>query len=359
MRRFLTLAALCAALASCVLFPHTTTGPTTPSYIHPSRYTTLDAVIGEALLGDHIIAGVPNYSWRDGCGPTAVGMVIGYYDAYGWPDLVPGSAVLDGYPQVEQMIASHSVLGEPRHYEDYSLPKDTVPGVAEHDKSELPLGDEHASDSVADFMHTSFSRDGLQYGMSYIGMAQPALTGYFALHYPQAVMTTSILLWSEGLFAALKAEVDTGRPMVMAVDTSADGRADHMVCAIGYRESNGYPEYACYDTYDQYHIRWAPFQPPSSSYRWGVHSITTFKVEGIAPTLDLIPPVTTYESSKKGYGSLTATDIGSGVAVTRYSFDGLAWYEGTSFRFPSGKRTIWFYSVDVAGNVEATKTATR
>ena len=40
---------------------------------------------------------VPSYLWRHGCGPTAVGMVIGYYDILGYDDLIPGSAVTQTY----------------------------------------------------------------------------------------------------------------------------------------------------------------------------------------------------------------------------------------------------------------------
>jgi hypothetical protein len=41
---------------------------------------TLSAAIVE-------ITGVPNYSYYEGCGPTAGGMIIGYWDAHGGPNL--------------------------------------------------------------------------------------------------------------------------------------------------------------------------------------------------------------------------------------------------------------------------------
>ncbi|WP_423799770.1 OmpL47-type beta-barrel domain-containing protein [Neobacillus sp. SAB-20_R2A] len=55
---------------------------------------------------------------------------------------------------------------------------------------------------------------------------------------------------------------------------------------------------------------------------------------------------------------LTATDNLSGVKSTYYSIDGSEIAEGTSFTVASeGRHTVSFYSVDQAGNVEETKTA--
>ncbi|MCM3763599.1 OmpL47-type beta-barrel domain-containing protein [Neobacillus niacini] len=56
---------------------------------------------------------------------------------------------------------------------------------------------------------------------------------------------------------------------------------------------------------------------------------------------------------------LTATDDLSGVKATYYSINGSEFVEGTSFVVEKeGTHTVSFYSVDAAGNVEETKTAT-
>jgi large repetitive protein len=56
--------------------------------------------------------------------------------------------------------------------------------------------------------------------------------------------------------------------------------------------------------------------------------------------------------------NLTATDNQSGVAKTFYSLNGTDFVEGTSFIVnQEGTNKVYFYSVDNAGNVEATKTA--
>jgi large repetitive protein len=56
--------------------------------------------------------------------------------------------------------------------------------------------------------------------------------------------------------------------------------------------------------------------------------------------------------------NLTATDNLSGVAKTYYSLNGTDFLEGTSFTvYEEGTKTVYFYSVDNAGNVEEVKTA--
>ena len=37
------------------------------------------------------ISDVPSYKWYHGCGPTAAGMIIGYWDAHGYDNLIPVS----------------------------------------------------------------------------------------------------------------------------------------------------------------------------------------------------------------------------------------------------------------------------
>lgn len=41
------------------------------------------------------ISGVPNYSWRDGCSPTAAGMVLGYWDSHGYSNFPSRDYLID------------------------------------------------------------------------------------------------------------------------------------------------------------------------------------------------------------------------------------------------------------------------
>jgi hypothetical protein len=85
--------------------------------------------------------------------------------------------------------------------------------------------------------------------------------------------------------------------------------------------------------------------------------------ETIASTMtpDTTPPVTTSDAVATYMVSatikLTATDSGSGVAATYYSLDGGTQVSGTVVSvLTPGTHTLGFWSVDSAGNVEASKT---
>ena len=218
----------------------TTTGPTPPATVKPPT----GARRASAGAGETLVAGVPAYIWRDGCAPTSVGMIVGYYDGRGFPDLVPGSAgSQSANAAVSQMIASHGSVSDPRHYEDYALPKDSGDAILA-DKSAAPAGDEHAGDSVADFMHTSWSAEGLAYGWSYTNMAGPAFVAYVQSRLSGVTASYRTLYYGSSLtFTVLEQEIDAGRPLVLCVDSTGDGVIDHAVVAIGYRETSGYPEY--------------------------------------------------------------------------------------------------------------------
>jgi len=88
----------------------------------------------------------------------------------------------------------------------------------------------------------------------------------------------------------------------------------------------------------------------------------TFTITAV-PVLDTTAPVTTSDAVATYVTSaainLTATDAGSGVASTHYTLDGGTETAGTAIAVTAlGSHTISFYSVDVAGNIEAPKTAT-
>jgi len=386
---------------------HTTTGPTPPQSV-VKGYARAAA---RATGADHLIAGVPAYTWRHGCGPTATGMVIGYYDTHGFDELIPGDAGTQT-TEVGQAIASDQRDGgSVGHYQDYSLPLDDSSLLA--DKSEPPAGDEHTSNSVADFMRTSWSAEGLAYGWSWTSMVGPAFTGYVNFRQPaygpgaadhSVGDPASLTTW-----AVLRAEVDAGRPTVLSVDCTGDGAVDHVVAGVGYRETDALLEYAYLNTWDR-DIHWARYHPPTDGDAWGIRKLTTFTLSGgaspppPAPTpdptptpgptpdptpppdptptatptpeptptpdptspADTTPPVTVVLGADDAWHnkpvSLTfaATDAGSGVARTEASLDGgLVWKEGTALLVEQqGIHTVLFRSLDKAGNVEPERSCT-
>ncbi len=368
------------------LAERTTTGPTPPPSVHaPVR--TLAAL---DIQDEHVIAGVPAYIWRDGCAPTSLGMVIGYYDAHGFDALIPGDASAQT-TAASQAIASHQVTGGgPEHYEDYALPKDSSTVIA--DKSELPVGDEHADDSVADYMHTSRSADGLTYGGSWTNDVGPAFRAYVAAKVPGAIVTYSDLHMGSSLtWAVLTREIDAGRPMVFMVDSSGDGQIDHAVAAIGYRLNGGVQEYACWDTWYST-IRWTPFRGVSNTYSFGVWGATELSLSAATPNPlpststtpsaspsptttptvkptpkpapDTTAPVTTVTGAGEAWHAapvmltFKADDAQSGVQRTETRLGGAtSWTVGDSLLVTGqGSHTVQYRSVDKAGNGEAART---
>ncbi len=251
-----------------------TTGPEPPPGVLPK--VDEDA---EADGSQVVIPGVPGYSWRHGCGPTAVGMVVGYHDGNGFDELFDGDASTQT-SQVNQGIASQGGGENPRHYEDYSLPKENG-GPVQPDKSEPPAGDEHPHDCIADFMKTSWSSVNNKYGWSWSTHISPAFTQYARQRNPQYVPTCTKYSMTSGSlnWAVLTQEIDNGRPMVFLVDTGGSGSTNHFVTVVGYRESPN-QQYGCLDTWYPYDtIRWCDFEQIANGQPWGVHSGWAFDIE--------------------------------------------------------------------------------
>ncbi len=256
-----------------------TTGPELPPGVSPARHddVTLDR-------DDKLMTGVPGYLWRHGCGPTAVGMVIGYYDGHGFPDLIPGDASTQTW-EVNQAIASQGNAGNPQHYEDYSLPIDNGQPTPIPDKSEPPAGDEHASNCIADFMHTSWSAEWNYYGWSWSSDIGPAFFDYVEYAAPEYEQTYSNFYYNSGTWDLVKTEIDNDRPLVFLVDTNGDGSTDHFITVIGYRDTQGYNEYGCLDTWsppDQ--VRWCRFRGMAQGNAWGIYGGTKFHLSSSQPT---------------------------------------------------------------------------
>jgi hypothetical protein len=248
-----------------------TTGPVPPPGVGAK-------IVGDVQLGQQTLI-VPAYQWRHGCGPTAVGMVVGFYDTQGYWDLIPGSA----YSQttdVNQSIASGGSAQDPRHYEDYSLPMDSGEPLPLPDKSEPPAGDEHIHDCIADFMKTSWSSENNFYGWSWSSDIGPSFISYVNLKNPSYKPTYSSYYSSNGTLTwnILTSEIDNNRPMVFLVDTGGDGSTDHFVTVVGYRDSPQ-QQYGCLDTWYPYDvIRWCDFQPIGEGQPWGIWGGWSFRL---------------------------------------------------------------------------------
>jgi hypothetical protein len=229
------------------------------------------------------ISDVPAYIWHDGCGPTAAGMVFGYWDTHGYDWLIPGDASTQT-DQVNEAISSS--LGVQNHMTDYALPMDYSPSPLAKDKSELPVGDEHLDDSIADFMLTSQSYYGNYYGWSWFSNVRRSFLGYFDLvNHPGFVVTSTLLSFS-GLWNAFKAEIDAGRPLVFLVDTDGNGATDHFITVIGYDEVDGMKKYGALNTWDTA-THWYTFDSLGIGKPWGIFGAITFRIDQFANTVYL------------------------------------------------------------------------
>ena len=248
-----------------------TSGPIPPPGLFDGyKVDTLAPLAGDTP--QNIVAGVPPYHWHDGCGPTAAGMVIGYWDGHGFPDLVPGSAF-------EQTAAVDAMMASPEHYDEYALPMDWPGGPLEPDLSEPPAGDEHSDDSVADFMRTSQSASNNYYGWSWYSHMDDGLVGYAQYANSGYDVTCQSKTWGTFTWGEFCAEIDAHRPVVFLVDFSADGVSDHFITAIGYREDERGRMYASYNTWDPW-VHWYDFGPMSTERRWGIYGATFFRIAG-------------------------------------------------------------------------------
>jgi hypothetical protein len=294
-----------------------TTGPVPPPGVEAKK-----AMLSAAALSggaDVTVLGVPAYAWRHGCGPTAVGMVAGYWDSKGCSDLFDGSAASQT-SAVDQGIASEGSAAAPRHYEDYSLPEDSsdVNSSPLPDKSEDPAGDEHANDSIADFMRTSWSSIGNYYGWSFSNDITPAFTNYALFrNSTYSTATESYSYGSSLTWDVLTQEIDAQRPMVFLVDSSGDGNTDHFVTVVGYRLEEDVQYYGCLDTwYPVDTVRWEQFRGMSSDYAWGVWGGFSFQPSCGTSMPDLVVTslkVTSFSPDSIQY-AYTIKNIGTGPA---------------------------------------------
>ena len=263
-----------------------TTGPYPPPGIAPKIAET-----NNAYLASTTTIAVPGYLWRHGCGPTALGMVLGYYDMQGLDNLYPGDASTQT-EAVNQGIASQRSAANPGHYEDYSLPDDSGHSNPLPDRSEPPAGDEHAHDSIADFMKTSWSSENNFYGWSWSSHMGPAFVSYVDLRTPwvSASYSEHRMGLSGNLdWNLLTNEIDNNRPMIFLVDTDANGGTDHFVTVVGYRDVPS-QQYGCLDTWSPVStIRWCDFEEMAPGQDWGIWGGWSFLVEvdSTAPTVEI------------------------------------------------------------------------
>ncbi len=214
-----------------------------------------------------IISGVPSYLWHRGCGPTSLGMLIGYYDTHGFSDLIKGIASI-------QTNVVNDAIANDEHYNDYSLPLDYYPNI-EQDKSDL--GGAHTSDCIADFMETSWSSKSNYWGWSWSYKIDDAFRDYVNMQNSEYETFEAFEYFSASTsWAIFTNEINNDRPVILVVDSDGDGSTDHFVTGIGYDDSN--KNYAIYDTWDR-NIHWYQWRKLSTNYSWGIYGFNILKFQ--------------------------------------------------------------------------------
>jgi hypothetical protein len=212
------------------------------------------------------ISGVPFYPTCEGSGPSAAGMIIGYWDANGFPSLIPGTNDWStNQAAIQNMIVS------PEHVTDYvgygtGLDRlDANPGGAPY----------HADNCLADFAWSSRGMV-LADGKSFENKQISGLVGYANLMgYSGATGSWEYygLVWDN-----LLESIDMDRPAEFFVASTASGVADHFVTVIGYDDAPGHLQYEFYDPTGSGEAQWADFTYLAAGQPWSVYSGTFFEI---------------------------------------------------------------------------------
>jgi len=242
-----------------------------------------------------ILTEVFGYSGAHGCSPTSGVEIMGYWDCYGYPDLIPGSSDWSmNQERIEEAIASKgdgdgtkNNPGTPGtgHVPDYEYFR----GVCDRDfifpdmSSINPLG-AHTDNCMADFMGTSRSQLLMRHGATPPGSILPGMMIYAIWRNPsysfvgETIGSIDSTLWSRFVH-----EIRFGRPVSLLVDRNGDSLTDHSATAIGYKQEGTTKKYytVAIDNPPQPH-EWHRGTWPGIP--WGVAQMDTLKPAGTSDT---------------------------------------------------------------------------
>lgn len=355
--------------------------------------------------GDVMLANtMPKAEYMYGCMPTSVGMLLGYYDLYGYngknlSNLINGNVALnsrgtDG--NAYDMDAFDTVLGKAIASKGYvkrfygTYPEDELPYTFKGDTTELNTaewdciadylgtgqywrgnGDKattETSDTVNDLYTKNYTSGTITYGSITRTIPWRNISMQYGLDlYVQSrgysldrKNTGSFKVDTNGgsfTFEKFMAEIDAGRPVIVSI-------TGHAMVAYGYNASTREIIFDdCYDA-DQ-RMTWGSTYYYSGAAR-SIESIITvvFNVGGggggsttsdtVKPTVSNIKVSTTAPTNKAVTVTATFKDDVS-LASSRYRIgDSGSWLE-----YPSGgvsvtkNATVYFQAVDTSGNKSA------
>ncbi|MFB3892103.1 MAG: PEP-CTERM sorting domain-containing protein [Phycisphaerae bacterium] len=236
----------------------------------------------------------PAYNWTYGCSPTAGMMALGYYDEYGYANMVPGSNLWSAnYNAIKAAIAS---AGNVSDYALYQGKQDS-PGNLTPDISQISPGSAHPDDSLADFMKTSRSALGLAYGETWSDRIAAGLTNYASWRgYSFTASGDGVTMptWS-----LLTNEIQHGRPVILNVCTDFSNKVNHTLVAFGYRDTGGVQQVAVHTTWGtSSEPEWWTFRPMSTAYTGGIGGYYTLAPTGATDS--------TFSAASGDWGNIAA-----------------------------------------------------
>jgi hypothetical protein len=272
-----------------------------------------------------VLPGMPNYCWNYGCGPTAAGMLVGYWqrkdpalyplidyrDAQHHPAPVPlddklfrgrpastffGPFAWDakhGDAQIDRFIASE---GHSRDYWDFLHPAESLLSLGFD-----PMADRHSDDCLADFLGTSRGATAINGSTLPWDMA-PGLEKYCQWRgfTPANGCTIRAATTYLPTFDQLVTEITAGNPVILLVDLKGYwlDLNWHFVTAYGYQNQGPQGQWvAVRDTWknDRAYaslpldtkltdgIRWWKWNTELLSAKTAIRATTTFHLERQPP----------------------------------------------------------------------------
>jgi hypothetical protein len=229
-------------------------------------------------MAQKVIANCPMYAWNNKayCGPITVGNLFAYWDINGYDDMFPGNLSSATSYEISEWMSSLE------HYKDYFLPKDNFPPYTiMPDKSELPVGDEHPNNCIADFIGTGFSRYNCPGGLTLPIGLKPGIDDYVKHVAPNYKSECKEYPFDSFPWDSLVSNIDRNHPMVALVNMNADDNPyDHWTLVIGYKYIGIKKYFGCVSL--QGELRWFPY---TSRYehidveQWRIFLIYTFNIQ--------------------------------------------------------------------------------
>ncbi len=285
------------------------------------QYSEVTGLVNQLSAQSAILTQAVNYHWLVGCTPTAVAMMLGYWDRQGYDNLIDGDTSY--YSEAIQ-----NAIASPEHIANYANPSGTETFDDEssptilRDRSEDGLFGAHENNSIADFLWSSRSRIGLDFGYSSFAWEGVGIHGY-ASYRGYDGFEASHSDWGEFTLEDIADEIDAGKPVILAVDSDADGRNDHNVMAIGYDlEANQVAFFTGWSTGNE--PQWGSFAPKQSGLSFGITSATFVTPPNLEDEVDGVQSVAIV-NDRTGTAAAYDVDFDSLQAFLREEDSWLGW----------------------------------